>query len=574
VNFLAKVLCQDFGSDKCLKQEVASLKRVTTPSFIQEFELLEPRHGGFKEIDQVENCSRRLYNATLGNLKKKVEQVKASQEWKEARTLPKGSRARNEAFRAALIRAELTENQVDRLMKDLRQGEFKDFIGSHVAQKIGIRAFSAISKLISGKGKRVRFKKRTEFFSFEGKDNKSFLRFLHPEGEAPYVQLREKQYLVRVDPGCPYQKHALDSRCKYVRVVKRKIQGRVRYFAQLICEGTPYQDFEKTERHQVKMEQMQKASPWDSLLKPEHEEEISSKYKESVCLDFGPKNVAISTSDFGFEREICKGLLPKKKEIRILQRAMDRSRRVMNPENFNFDKTIKKGKKLWNKSNQYIQLQTQLADLYRKQTAHRKSIQGDLANDVIVLGNCIKFEKVSYKGFQKLYGKSIGLNAPSNLQDMLTRKAVNARGRVERINTFETKLSQTCLCGNQVKKPLFQRIHQCRLCGLGVDGPPISRDLFSAFSGVFTENTEKKQGKKVTYSSTLNLDQANLAMRGHRILSRAGLKSKNQTQTSKENSCEGVEQSAVEGSAKKCDELLLRVRSLSKDLEKRERVEA
>jgi hypothetical protein len=79
-------------------------------------------------------------------------------------------------------------------VKELRQGEFKEFVGSHVAQKIGIRAFSGISKLISGKAKCVRFKKKSEFFSVEGKDNKSFLRLIHPEGELPRILLRNTSY--------------------------------------------------------------------------------------------------------------------------------------------------------------------------------------------------------------------------------------------------------------------------------------------------------------------------------------------------------------------------------------------
>ena len=229
------------------------MRRAKTSSFIQEFELLEPRIGGFRQIDQVEDFSRRLYNAVLGKLRKKVIQVKASKEWQEARELPRESVARTEAFKSILIREELTEHHMDSWVKKFRVGEFKEFVGSHVAQKIGSRAFAGISKLISGKGKRVRFKKKTEFFSFEGKDNKSFLRLIQSGADAPIIQLRESSYGLRVDPSCPYQRHALSSRCKYVRVLKRRIRGEVRYFAQLVCEGSPYQDLHKVLRHEKKM---------------------------------------------------------------------------------------------------------------------------------------------------------------------------------------------------------------------------------------------------------------------------------------------------------------------------------
>jgi hypothetical protein len=74
------------------------LKRAKSPSFIQEFELLEPKRGGFKQIDQVEDFSRRLFNTVLGKQKKKVVQTKSSKEWHQARELPKGSPAQYEAF--------------------------------------------------------------------------------------------------------------------------------------------------------------------------------------------------------------------------------------------------------------------------------------------------------------------------------------------------------------------------------------------------------------------------------------------------------------------------------------------
>ncbi|MER5598776.1 zinc ribbon domain-containing protein [Streptomyces sp. NPDC002265] len=44
-----------------------------------------------------------------------------------------------------------------------------------------------------------------------------------------------------------------------------------------------------------------------------------------------------------------------------------------------------------------------------------------------------------------------------------------------RASTFTTKLSQTCLCGAEVKKTLADRVHRCEACGLIAD-----RDMVSA----------------------------------------------------------------------------------------------
>ena len=64
----------------------------------------------------------------------------------------------------------------------------------------------------------------------------------------------------------------------------------------------------------------------------------------------------------------------------------------------------------------------------------------------------------------------------------LKRKAANAGGRVEEINPYKTKLSQTCHCGAINKKPLQQRWHQCD-CGVVAQ-----RDLYSAYLASFVEN--------------------------------------------------------------------------------------
>ena len=69
-------------------------------------------------------------------------------------------------------------------------------------------------------------------------------------------------------------------------------------------------------------------------------------------------------------------------------------------------------------------------------------------------GNLIKTEKLSYVGFQKNFGKSVGKRAPGSLLEILRRKAANAGGEVIEFNTGTTALSQSCHCGNRQKKAL------------------------------------------------------------------------------------------------------------------------
>ena len=70
-------------------------------------------------------------------------------------------------------------------------------------------------------------------------------------------------------------------------------------------------------------------------------------------------------------------------EVTRSQRAMDRSRRATNPQNYNPDGTNKKGRKQWHKSRPYLRLEKSLAESKRKQAAERKREHGELANQCI-----------------------------------------------------------------------------------------------------------------------------------------------------------------------------------------------
>jgi len=107
--------------------------------------------------------------------------------------------------------------------------------------------------------------------------------------------------------------------------------------------------------------------------------------------------------------------------------------------------------------------------------AHRKSLHGHDQNIIISQGIEIKTEKIPYRVWQKIWGKSVLVRAPSMFMSGLKRKAENAGGYFHEIPTKTTRLSQVChICEDIFKKPLSQRWHTC--CGLR-----IQRDLYSAF---------------------------------------------------------------------------------------------
>jgi putative transposase len=241
----------------------------------------------------------------------------------------------------------------------------------------------------------------------------------------------------------------LAARVKYVRLVRRRIGERTRYAAQLICEGKPYQKLE----HPLG--------------------------QGTVGLDLGPSTFAVVADSMARLEIFCAELDPQAAQLRRDERHLDRQRRANNPENYLPNGTVKngrKGRKHWRVLNRQQQTQARLADRQRRHAAHRKSLHGCVAHRIVRDGNTFLLEKLSYRAWQRRYGRSIQRRAPGTFVQILTRLAESAGGQVITVPTRSTKLSQTCQCGRIEKKALSLRIHSCEQCGV-----QMQRDLYSAY---------------------------------------------------------------------------------------------
>ena len=109
---------------------------------------------------------------------------------------------------------------------------------------------------------------------------------------------------------------------------------------------------------------------------------------------------------------------------------MDRSRRATNLDNFDAKGRAIKGKRRWNRSQRYQALAASKRERDRALAAERKRSHGELANRILGQGTTIKTEELSYKSFQKNYGRSVKVRAPGMLISMLQRKAASAGGGV------------------------------------------------------------------------------------------------------------------------------------------------
>jgi hypothetical protein len=95
-----------------------------------------------------------------------------------------------------------------------------------------------------------------------------------------------------------------------------------------------------------------------------------------------------------------------------LQRKLDRQRRANNPQNYDEQGRCKQGRKTWYDSQGYQATRRRLAHQERKLAAQRKSQHGQLAHEIVAVGDTIITEKISYRAWQRQFGRSVGLRAP------------------------------------------------------------------------------------------------------------------------------------------------------------------
>jgi putative transposase len=208
----------------------------------------------------------------------------------------------------------------------------------------------------------------------------------------------------------------------------------------------------------------------------------------SAGLDHGPSVIAAVGDSEALIEPFSKTLIDKSVKAKRLQRSFSRKLRENNRENFEEDvwqrkdkHTIRKkgkiikGKKRWVKSKSMKMIENKLKIMDASLAQERKSLHGNLANRLLMMGNTFYVEKVSTKAWQKSFGRSIGNSAPAMFISLLSRKAERAGGKLTEFGTYNTRLSQTCVCGTIYKKQLSDRTHICA-CGVSAQ-----RDLFSAF---------------------------------------------------------------------------------------------
>src|SRR5579862_623823 len=400
-----------------------------TPSFVCEVPLRVRPHEEHTLLVRLE-AARQVYNACLGEARKRVRLVRESKAFQRARTLSRADPERTRLFRAARAQHGFSDYALQAFAQQFGHSWLGEHLDSHVLQKLATRAYGAANQLLLGQAKRVRFKGRHQLDSVEGKTNASGIRWCIDHLEWSGLVLP-----AWLDPKDLVVVHGLSCPVKYVRLVRRKVGLRHRFYAQLVCEGRPY----RKARHPLG--------------------------QGIVGLDLGPSTIAVVAEQEALLQPFCLEVTPNWQRLRRLERQLDRQRRASNPEHFDERGRVKKGQKRWKVSKRQRRVQARRREVYRRLAATRKRSHGQLAHRVLALGSSFQLEQISYRAWQKQFGRSVGRSALGMFVSLLSRLAASAGGQVVELNTRKAKLSQRCHCGAVQKKPLRQRWHVCD-CGV------------------------------------------------------------------------------------------------------------
>src|SRR5579859_8241142 len=213
-------------------------KKAKTPSFVTELPLTVDASQEHIVLSRLE-AGRQVYNACLGEALKRREALLHSRAYQAARSMTAG-KARTKAFG----QAQWAVGFDDYALQDYA-GQFgHEWIGAHLdsltVQKLASRAFDAVQKYHFGKRGRPRFKGHNQIDSVEGKTNGSGIRWRVDEAGSGWVEWNTgpKDHKIKlslqaiIDPQDEVMAHGLQAPVKYVRIVRRKLNGRNRFYAQ------------------------------------------------------------------------------------------------------------------------------------------------------------------------------------------------------------------------------------------------------------------------------------------------------------------------------------------------------
>ena len=441
--------------DLPLSPKIKPVPKPKKPSFVVELPLVICDQAQ-RQLDACFLASTRLVNVMIQEGRTIIAHLRSDPDWEKARKLPAKTKpqmqARSLAFAGMRKKHGISEYDFHKsIAQHKNAGGFRSRVGANVAQKLATRVFNAFNEHLFGKRGLPRFKsKKRPLRSLEEKNTATGIRWDSDASEVLFAGFRLKAILpdLKKDEWLAF---ALQSKTKYCRLVCKNVNGKKRHFVQLIQDG--------------------QAPIKDSVSRR------LAKEGSVGGLDIGPSTLAwVTDVDAGLQK-FCPQVVAPQKQIRVLQRRIDRQRRAANPGNFLASGVARKGARNWVTSRRQRSSEKSLERIQSTLARQRKCSHGVLSNELMSHALSWRDDGVSVKSLQKNFGKSVGARAPGAFLDALTRKAERAGGERTEQNARVLKTSQydhsTQTC---TRKKLSERWHS-----FGDGRGRVQRDIYSAF---------------------------------------------------------------------------------------------
>ena len=221
----------------------------------------------------------------------------------------------------------------------------------------------------------------------------------------------------------------------------------------------------------------------------------------NVCgIDIGPQTVVCTYRDkdgIVFATEVHE-LVPEidndyMRKLADVNRSMESKRRYHNPQNYNEDGTISKGKKEWSYSKTYYVKKAQYNALNRSKTVTTDMRQGELIKHILGMAHNIVIEDMDWKALamrakktktptskKKRFGKSVLKKSPGSFVTRLESEVKSVGGTFTKAEKWDTRASQY---NHQLDEYIKKSLGDRDVLGLKYKGSDvvIQRDLYSSF---------------------------------------------------------------------------------------------
>ena len=444
-------------------------------------------------LEKTFRVTSSAYNEALSFGLRRFEALKQNRRYQELLELRKNNNHQVKEYDKELLKIRkmysLTEFALSARLGQQRKKPNSPYqqLNSGELQVIAGQAYKALEKVLfyQIKSSSVRFRSKYDLnVSYRNKVNTTGTRIIPSDRKGYAYRLYIHKYRTFVDiPIKAFNNHQQMSllrseKIKYVQIIRKTIRGKRIYILQIVCQGLP-----------------------------------PTKVERGVGImgiDPGISTVAyVSKNSLALVDLIPKDVNRKEKLMRYLDRAIERSKRVNNPNCYHSNGTIKKGSKFKHPSNRQMRLQIRRLKSYRSLSEERKKIQGQLVNHLVSQASLIKIEDLNIKGLQrrskdirinpktnrpfskKRYGKSVFRAAPSSFRQILQTRTSQLGVDVEIIQPKDLKPSQY----NHITQTFEKKALSTRLYDLSEKWTSVQRDLYSAFLIGHIENGSYQQEK-------------------------------------------------------------------------------